>query len=342
MTSSDEAFERDLAVALAAEAPRARPGFKEELRERVDAGFPRERRFSLPSRRKFMPVLAVATCAAVAVSVVGLNRDSDDATRPNNDINMNSNDLAESAPSTAAPAPPPADRSFAPGRERRIERSARMSLQAPENRLEKVGQGVVDTAERYRGYVLSSSLGTGEDEGGGTYELRVPAGDLRDALRDLGRLGTVRSQSQNGQDVTAGYVSAADRLQSARAERRSLLRRLERSGSDTQTEALRRQLELNARQVSGLRGQLRDLRARTDYAAISVTLGSRDEDGGAATGGDGDGLGSALDDAVASLSDSVELLVRALGVALPIGILAALAWLAARTARRRRRDAALS
>ena len=50
MTSSDEAFERDLAVALAAEAPRARPGFKEELRERVDAGFPRERRFSMPGR----------------------------------------------------------------------------------------------------------------------------------------------------------------------------------------------------------------------------------------------------------------------------------------------------
>ena len=73
MTSSDEAFERDLAVALAADAPRARPGFKEELRERVDAGFPRERRFSLPSRRKLMPALAVATCAAVAVSVVGLN-----------------------------------------------------------------------------------------------------------------------------------------------------------------------------------------------------------------------------------------------------------------------------
>jgi hypothetical protein len=216
-----------------------------------------------------------------------------------------------------------------------------MSLQAPENRLEKVGQGVVDTAERYRGYVLSSSLGTGEDEGGGTYELRVPAADLRDALRDLGRLGTVRSQSQDGQDVTAGYVSATDRLQSARAERRSLLRRLEQANSDTQTEALRRQLDLNAQQVSGLRSQLRDLRVRTDYAAIAVTLTSRDQDGGAGSGG-GDGLGSAVDDALASLSGSVELLVRALGVVIPVGILAALAWLAGRTARRRRRDAALS
>lgn len=343
MTSFDEAFERDLAVALAAEAPRARPGFRDELRERVDAGFPRRRRFRLPQRRVMLPALAVATCAVVAVSVVGLSGDEPETGgQPAALDQPERGGAVEQAPQSVAPSPvpPPADQDFAPGRERRIERSARMSLQVPEDRLERVGQGIVDTAERYRGYVLSSSLGTGEDEDGGTYELRVPAADLRPALRDLGRLGSVRSQSQTGQDVTAGYVSAADRLQSARAERRSLLRRLERSGSDAQTEALRRQLELNASQVSALRARLRDLRVRSDYAAISLTLGSRDD--GGATGGGGDGVGSALDDALASLSDSVELLVRALGVGIPIGIVAALAWLAARSARRRRRDAALS
>ncbi|HEX5909141.1 MAG TPA: DUF4349 domain-containing protein [Thermoleophilaceae bacterium] len=343
MTNSDEAFERDLALALAAEAPRARPGFKDELRERVDAGFPRERRFKVPSisRRKLMPALAVATCAVVAVSVVGLNRDERAQDTGMSAPASGGGAAAEQAPdATVAPSPEPrTDLDFAPGRERRIERSARMSLVAPEDRLEKVGQGIVDVAERYRGYVLSSSLGTGEDEGGGTYELRVPAADLRDALRDLGRLGTVRSQSQNGQDVTAGYVSAADRLQSARAERRSLLRRLERSGSDTQTEALRRRLELNALRVSAARNQVRELRTRTDYAAVSVTLSSRDD--GTVTGGNGDGLGGALDDALGSLSDSVELLVRALGVGIPIGVLALLAWIAARTLRRRRREAIL-
>lgn len=348
MTGSEDAMDKELALALAAEAPQARPGFKEELRERMDAGFPRQRRFSLPSisllsRRKLLPALAVATCAVVAVSVVGLNRDDGPTVQPA--MKGRGGSVAEQAPdSSAAPRtaiPPPTDQKFTPGRERRIERSARLSLQAPDDRLEKVGQGIVDTADRYRGYVLNSSLGTGEDEGGGTYDLRVPAGDLRDALRDLGRLGTVRSQSQNGQDVTAGYVSATDRLQSTRAERRGLLRRLERSGTDTQTESLRRQLELNAQQISGLRSQLRDLRVRTDYAAISVSLSSRD-DNGSATGADRDGLGGAVDDALGSLSESVQMLVRALGVAIPIGVLALLAWLAARTFRRRRRDAVLS
>ena len=62
MTSVDEGFERDLAVALAAEAPRARPGFKEELRERVDGGFPRERRFSPAACAPQWGIAAQAAC----------------------------------------------------------------------------------------------------------------------------------------------------------------------------------------------------------------------------------------------------------------------------------------
>ena len=131
MTSSDDTFERDLAVALAAEAPRARPGFKEELRERVDAGFPRERRFSAAvSRRRLMPALAVATCAVAAVSVVGLTGTTS-RRRP-----ARRRDRGRAAPPSRRPRPrprsrPPTDRDFAPGRERRIERSARMTLQVP-------------------------------------------------------------------------------------------------------------------------------------------------------------------------------------------------------------------
>ena len=167
-----------------------------------------------------------------------------------------------------------------------------------------------------------------------------PAADLRAALRDLGRLGTVRSQSQSGQDVTAAYVSAADRLQSARAERRSLLRRLERSGSDTQTEA--HTPPAGAERPSGLRRYVAScatcVRAPTT-PPCSISLSSRDD--GGAGGGGGNGLGSALDDALASLSDSVELLVRALGVGVPVGV-ARRAGLACGAQRaRRRRDAAL-
>ena len=60
-------------------------------------------------------------------------------------------------------------------------------------------------------------------------------------------------RSQSGQDITRGYVTAADRLETRRAERRSLLRRLEQADTDTEAEALRAQLDFNAREISRLR-----------------------------------------------------------------------------------------
>jgi len=373
--AADDAAERELralALALAADPPRAAPEFERELRRRVDQAFPRERGKAkrsglraaalrpsawLPKRlpKRLAPALGVAAAMVVAVVVaVSLQRGdeqsgvqsadgprSSDAESTGRAAPQSKKLLAppsESLPSPSAPQP-----GFDPARrERRIERSARLTLAAPANRLERVGDDVTGVADRYDGFVLSSSLSTGEEPSpGGTFELRVPAGDLRPALRDLARLGTVRSRSQTGEDMTVRYVSLGHQLQGARAERRGLLRRLERAGSASQADALRRRLDISSRRISGLNGQLKALRASTDYARVTVTLEASRGSAGAPAGS-GDGIGGALGDALGSLTASVELLVRALGVLLPLGLLATLGWAVARTVRRRRRDAALS
>ena len=99
---------------------------------------------------------------------------------------------------------------------------------------------------------------------------------MRPALRDLAGLAPVIRQSQEGRDVTREHVTAKDRLQAARAERRSLLRRLEprrrptprprRSGAGS---------TWCSGEINGLRAQLRDLRLRTDYAVVTVTSPAR-------------------------------------------------------------------
>ena len=146
-----------------------------------------------------------------------------------------------------------------------------MSLEAPGDELDPVAEGVARVADRQRGFVLRSSVSSGEEAGGGGLDLRVPADRLRDTLRDLSGLGKVRSRSESGQDVTGAVVGASDRLESARAERASLLRRLRRAGSDAEAEALRRRLDVNAIEIRRLRSDLRSLRVRTDYAAITVS-----------------------------------------------------------------------
>jgi hypothetical protein len=237
--------------------------------------------------------------------------------------------------------PPPGGGGFAPGRrDRRIERSISMTLEAPDEEIPEVASGVTEVTSRHGGFVLSSTLNSDEEGASGFFELRIPAGRLRAALADLAGLATVRSQSQSGQDVTRQHVTARDRLESARAERRSLLRRLEQAVTDEEAEAIRRRLDIVAGEINGLRAQLRDLRRRTDYAIVTVDLAG--EDGNSESGGAGESFDDAVGDAGDLLVGLAGALIRILAIALPLGLIALLAWLAGRGLRRRRRESVLA
>lgn len=354
----------ELVLELAADAPQPDPAFAARLGERVGHGFPRPSRLRTPKLRipslRRPPMAALAGAASVLLALVvvvslqggeneqplvplsgggGAEQAAPEYTIERATPSPAIERLTQSAPGTSADS----SRPFAPGREdRRIERSASLTLAAPDDRLERVANEIIATTDRYGGFVLSSSVSSGEQAASaGDFELRIPAGRLQAALRDLSRLGDVRARTQAGEDITREFVSAGDRIRAARAERRGLLARLESADTDVQAEAIRRRLDIVAAEVNGLRGQLRGLRLRSDYATVSVELQRTGEDDGSAPGAERDGLGGALDDAVDSLSASIELLVRTLGVALAPALLAALAWFGLRLARRHRREAAL-
>lgn len=246
------------------------------------------------------------------------------------------------AGSTQAIAPAPPGGGFAPReRARKIERSIGLELEAAADELARVADQVTAVTNRHGGFVLSSSLSTGDDRAGGDFELRIPSNRLRPALRDLTGLATVRSQSQSGRDVTREHVTAMDRLQSARAERRSLLRRLEQADTDEEAEAIRRRLDLVAGEINGLRAQLRDLRLRTDYAVVTVAL-LASKNGSSEEGGAGGTFDDALGDAGDLLLGTAGILIRILALLLPLALIGLLLWLAAGPLRRRRRESALA
>ncbi len=343
---------QELALALRADAPTADAEFERDLRARVEAGFPaaegsiRARLTAAgagigPGARRLFPALATVTAIllplVLVVSLVGTpSGGGDDAGSSAGDSGGGGGAVQQE------PVAPGTDRGFAPGsRDRAIERTISLELETPADELARVADEITAVTGRFGGFVLSSSLATGDEGSGGDFELRVPTQRLQPALRELSSLGTVRSQSQTGRDVTREQVTAQDRLQAARAQRASLLTRLEQAATDEEAEALRRQLDLVAGEINGLRGQLRDLRLRTDYAVVNVSLepaGDGADDNGGAAGSFDD----ALSDAGDLLVGTAGVLIRVLAVGVPLALIALVVWAAARILRRRRRESVLA
>jgi uncharacterized protein DUF4349 len=327
-------LEHELEIALRAEAPRPSDEFARKMDGRVAAGFPRpSRRVALP-RRSLLPAIAAGTALIVAILIVVSVTGG--GSQPGGSSSGAS--VAESGAATSKAAPGVASAQTAPNIPapgvRRVERSAELTLGAPKSKLDDVANQIVAVVDRRHGYVLHSSVTSGDS---GQFELRVPSASLQATLGDLSSLADVRSRTQNADDITAAYNSVAGQLGEARALRHSLLNRLAGATTDAQAQALRHRIALVSAQIRSLTARFAQLQARARYATVDVTLVRERAHHGAAAGG----LSGDFHDAVHSLVVSFGIALRVLGVAIPLALLAGLGWLAAAILRRRRREAAL-
>jgi hypothetical protein len=168
------------------------------------------------------------------------------------------------------------------------------------------------------------------------FALRIPTARLDDAVAALSKLAHVASLSQGSTDITGAFVSVADRLKDARAERAALLKALGRASTTEQVDAIKLRLRDNRSQIAALKGELNALRRRADLARVSVSVeGNGHKTGGAWTPGD------AANDALRVLEVAAGVLLIGLAVAFPLVLLGGGAALVARSTRRRRRESAL-
>jgi uncharacterized protein DUF4349 len=364
---------QELVLAIRDDAPAPAPDFELRMNARVAAGFPvRRGGFAVRLRallatRPQLAALGVAASLLIALIVVvasgGSGSSPAGAPETSRAPSVGSGGgAATSAPN--APAQAPADKAVAPsgaasgtavvpapapvqpggfvgGRNRKVERSASLVLAPPKDKLSEVGDQVIAVTDRYRGFVMQSSVTNTAGRGSsGSFDLRIPARSLRPALRDLSALADVKSRTENALDVTASFASARTRLQELTAERRGLLRRLATAPTDRAAGAIRAQLRIVGAQIQGQTNKLTELRRTTNYASVSVTLEPRSAKSGG--GGGGGGIGKGLRDLRDSLVTSANIALRVLGIALPIALVVAVLWAAGGWLGRRRREAALN
>jgi hypothetical protein len=146
----------------------------------------------------------------------------------------------------------------------------------------------------------------------------------------------MRELSRRSIDITSSVVSARERLSDARAERKALLAQLANAVTLNETESIRERLEIVSREIATARRQLSRVNNRANFADVYVTLAARGEvDEGAWTPAD------AFRDALRVLEVIAGVALIAAAVALPIGLLWLLIWLARRGIARRGRERAL-
>jgi hypothetical protein len=249
---------------------------------------------------------------------------------------------ATSAPPTAALAPRPTPAPSSPSADRRghrsVQRSAELVLAAPPREIDRAAAEILRVTDDLGGYVASSTVSSGSS---GQFELRVPERRLQTALSRLSRVAKVRERTQSAQDITAAVVSVGARLKDARTERQSLLRQLAHATTPNQTSSIRARLRLVSGEIAADKRDLARVRTRASRSTISVSLlADRHAAAGAHDGG-GWTPRDALGDAARILEVTAGVLLVALALALPLGLVALLVWLAARQAAQRRRERAL-
>jgi hypothetical protein len=322
---------------------------------------PRTRRRRWADLRITLPALGLAAAAAVAVLVVlGGGDGRPGAGRPVAGQEQAAGGGSAAASSAAAatdraaapdadalssvaPAVPPAAADGSPRTdakaERADERTATITLAAAPRDIDAVAARIQDVARRQGGFVVTSSVTSGGSEGGGSFELRVPADHLDPTMAALAALGHVRSRAQASEDITAATVSAQDRLADARAEVTSLRRRLAAATTTADADSLRARLHRAEDRLARARTRVARIHNRAAYSTVDVELvAERGLTGAAPTAGDG---GWRPADALRTAGRILEVVAAVALVAgavlIPVALLAGLAAGTLRWGGRRRR-----
>src|SRR5215212_8325483 len=231
-------------------SPGPDPRFAAEMDEWVAAGFPRRQprrravwldRAARAVRTPLGMAAASTAIAGIVIALLVVGDSTQQSTGGGGDVaatvpaeSAGSDALVEPAPEqrSLAPSPPAAAGGVAPGQpNRKIERSSQMTLAAPADDFQSVGDRILRITDSHHGFVLRSNVSTGENPSG-DFQLRVPGDELQATLRDLAA---------------------------------------------------------NAQELARSRSQIKELRERTNFASVSVTLVEKK---GASGGGAGAGSGT--------------------------------------------------
>ena len=288
-----------------------------------------------PVRRGMLvAVPAAAALAFASAGVLGLVRSdvsSTEALQRQESLAADSaGKTGELAPSTTSDSQ--AQSTIGPTTERNQRVSATLTIEVTDaDAVSRAAQDALDLTRTLGGYVVSSSVATGE-EGSASITVRVPVGKVQDAITGLSGLGRIVSQQVTIDDLQATLDELERREATVRGQIARIRARLATESLDPQTGAvLRTRLQTLRSELAELRTGISSTEAEARMSTIQLTVVTPGAFGAVAPPSR---IDRTIDEALNVLAWEAVIALGIVIVLAPFALVAFAAWLGRRLYRR--------
>lgn len=206
-------------------------------------------------------------------------------------------------------------------------RTADVSIEV--DSLEPAVASVRQLATQLGGYIASTDISTGKSQlRNARLEVKIPAQRFEESLSGLAPIGKLENVTVEAEDVGEQFVDVSARMDNARRLERRLIDLLAtRTGKLKDVLDVERELARVREEIDRYEGRLRYLKAHTAMSTLSVTVHEPLPVIGTAGKSV---MGEAFTQAWRNFVVLLSLAVQSLGVILPLGFVAGVAWLVTR------------
>jgi len=223
----------------------------------------------------------------------------------------------------------------------KIMKEAILDLEVEQGTFQAQFDKAQQLAGLYGGYVLSSNSSASGDENvikSGTVSIRVPAESFDKMMLEAKKLGAVKYENTNTDDVTEQYTDLVAQVKIAETNVNAILTLYSKAKTIEEILQVQQQLMYAQQQLEQLKGRLQYLEAHTTYSTLTMNIWEKGTE--VAPPPEEWGFVTALKDAVHNLVDAFSAVARGLGWIIPIlvivGVLAGIVYVTVKAATRKK------
>jgi hypothetical protein len=266
-------------------------------------------------------VVAAAGCMGSSSTATALEKSS--SLQPANiyasDNAVHSGSAGGAVPVPAPTSAPSSDSSI--GTDTKIIKTADITLEV------KDVPGSVDALKAMviakGGYLSSSNIQTGyNNQLTGTVVLRIPQAEFENTLAGVKAIGTVKSVSTQGEDVTEQYVDVQAQITSYQNQLAQYNEIMKKAVKVSDVIEVQQQIDQVQTNLDRLQGQLKYLNSRIDMSTINVNLQEPEPVGGET----GHNFVTTINEGIAGFFGMVDAIIILLFTLLPVIILGAIGY----------------